>query len=369
MSEERTEQATPKRKQDARKKGQVARSFDVNSAAVLLGSIVALTFFGPGLVSRLETVMREGFARGATPDTVSAAGIADIGIWAIKSIALAGGPLILAIAAIAVLSNIAQVGLKLTPLALKPTLSKINALQGLKRLFGKNAAVEGLKALAKAVVIGFAAWLALRPRLEELAALTGASPRELFAVLVLAVRDLAWRVGLALVVLAAVDWAWQRYSHRKQLRMTKEEVRQEHKQQDTPPELKRALRRRQFEMSRTRMLAEVLTADVVVVNPTHYAAALRYDGSTAAPQLVAKGVDHLAAAIREKAKEARVPIVSNPPLARTLYAEVELNAQIPEGLFTAVAEVLAFVYRTAGRRRRTLKQNRRTPMKRTHAVG
>jgi flagellar biosynthesis protein FlhB len=117
------------------------------------------------------------------------------------------------------------------------------------------------------------------------------------------------------------------------------------------------------------MLAEVLNADVVVVNPTHYAAALHYDGSTAAPQLVAKGVDHLAAAIREKAKEARVPIVSNPPLARTLYAEVELNAQIPEGLFTAVAEVLAFVYRTAGRRRRTLKQSRRPPMTRRHAVG
>jgi flagellar biosynthesis protein FlhB len=170
-------------------------------------------------------------------------------------------------------------------------------------------------------------------------------------------------------VIAAADWAWQRRRHKTGMKMTKEEVRQEAKQADVPPEVKRKMKARQFELSRSRMLAEVLTADVVVVNPTHYAAALRYDGSTAAPQLVAKGVDHLAAAIREKAREARVPIVANPPLARTLYAEVELNAQIPEGLFTAVAEVLAFVFRTAGRRRRTLKQNRTRPMKRTHAVG
>ena len=336
---------------------------------MLLGSTLALMAFGPGLVRRLENVMREGFARGATPDAVSSHNIMDIGIWGLKSVALAGGPLILTVAAIAVLANIAQVGLKLTPLAMKPSLSKINPLQGMKRLFGKNALVEGLKATAKALLIGVAAWLALRPRMEELAALTGASPRELFAVVVAAVRDLAWRVGLVLVFLAALDWSWQRYSNRKQMRMTKEEVKQEFKQQDLPPELKRAQRRRQMEMSRSRMLAEVLTADVVVVNPTHYAAALRYDGSTAAPQLVAKGVDHLAAAIRERAKEARVPIVSNPPLARTLYAEVELNAQIPEGLFTAVAEVLAFVFRTAGKRRRTLKQSRRPPMNRRHAVG
>jgi flagellar biosynthetic protein FlhB len=325
--------------------------------------------FGPAMVRKLEEVLEQGIARGATPDAASAAGISDLMMWGLKSVAVAGGPLILAIAAIAVVTNVAQVGLKLTPLAMKPSLSKINPLQGMKRMVSKNAAVEALKATVKAFVIIGAAYLALKPRIGELAALTGASPRELFAVLVIMVRDLALRVGGAMILIAVADWAWQRYSHKKQLRMTKEEVKQEYKQQDLNPEVKGQIKRRQLEMSRSRMLAEVLTADVVVVNPTHYAAALRYDGSTAAPQLVAKGVDHLAAAIRERAKEARVPIVANPPLARTLYAEVELNAQIPEGLFTAVAEVLAFVYRTAGRRRRTLKHSRRPPMNRRHAVG
>ena len=336
---------------------------------MLLGSTAALMVLGPPMVRKLQEILREGITRGGTPDAASAAGIADLTMWTVRSVALAGGPLILAIAGIALLANVAQVGIRLTPVAMKPSFSKINPMQGLKRMFGKNAAVETLKAALKTVVIGGAAYFALRPRVEELAALTGASPTELFQVLVLAIRDLALRVGGALVVLAAADWAWQRRTHNQQMRMTKEEVRQEFKQQDLPPEVKSQQRKRQMEMSRSRMLAEVLTADVVVVNPTHYAAALRYDGSTAAPQLVAKGVDHLAAAIRERAKEAKVPIVANPPLARTLYAEVELNAQIPDGLFTAVAEVLAFVYRTAGRRRRTLKHSRRTPMNRRHAVG
>jgi flagellar biosynthetic protein FlhB len=369
VSDEKTEDATPKRKHEARRRGQVARSMDVNVAATLFASVAVLAMFGPALVRHLEDVLREGIARAGTPDTLTAEGIADLTIWGVKSLVVAGAPIMLAIAAVGVAVNVAQVGLKLTPVALQPSFSKINPLQGVKRLFGKNAMVEALKAIAKCAVIGFAAYLALKPRIGELAALTGASPHDLLVLLASMVRDLAFRIGGALVLIAAADYAWQRRRHNRELRMTKEELRQEYKQSDLPPEVKRNLRKRQMEMTRSRMLAEVLSADVVVVNPTHYAAALRYDGTTAAPQLVAKGVDHLAAAIREKAREARVPIVANPPLARMLYAEVELNAQIPEGMFTAVAEVLAFVYRTAGRRRKALKQNRTRPMKRRHAVG
>jgi flagellar biosynthetic protein FlhB len=369
LSAERTEDATPKRKQEARRQGQVAKSADVNAAAVLFASTAALIMFGPKLVAQMEDVLREGIERAGTPDAASAEGIADLTMWGVKSLTLAAGPIMLTVLAAGVLANVAQVGLRLTPVAMKPSLSKINPLQGLKRLFGKNAAVEAGKAIAKSVLIGFAAYLALKPRIEDIVGLTGASPGQFLSLLAVAMRDLALRVGGALALIAVADWAWQRRRHKTGMKMTKEEVRQESKQSDLPPEVKRKMKMRQFELSRSRMLAEVLTADVVVVNPTHYAAALRYDGSTAAPQLVAKGVDHLAAAIREKAREARVPIVANPPLARTLYAEVELNAQIPEGMFTTVAEVLAFVYRTAGRRRRTLKQNRTRPMKTRHAVG
>jgi flagellar biosynthetic protein FlhB len=151
-------------------------------------------------------------------------------------------------------------------------------------------------------------------------------------------------------LIAAADYAWQRRRHEKSLKMSKEEVKQEARQQDIAPEVRGAIKRKQFELARKRMLADVPTADVVVTNPTHYAVALRYDGTRAAPQVVAKGVDVVAAAIRRVAEEHGVPLLANPPLARALYREVDLGSEIPETFFAAVAEVLAFVYRRAGRR-------------------
>ena len=165
-------------------------------------------------------------------------------------------------------------------------------------------------------------------------------------------------------MLAIADLLWQRRKIDKSLRMTKEEVKQEGRQADIAPEVRGALRRKQFQLARRRMLAEVPTADVVVVNPTHYAAALRYDGTKPAPELVAKGVDHVAAAIRAAAEEHGVPIVTDPPLARTLYRQVDLGAQIPEELFAGVAQVLAYVYRIAGRRRHAARRRRRVALQR-----
>ena len=163
-------------------------------------------------------------------------------------------------------------------------------------------------------------------------------------------------------MLAIADLLWQRRKIDKSLRMTKEEVKQEARQADLAPEVRGAIRRKQFQLARRRMLAEVPTADVVVVNPTHYAAALRYDGTKPAPELVAKGVDHVAAAIRAAAEEYGVPIVTDPPLARTLYRQVELGAQIPDELFAGVAQVLAYVYRVAGRRRHAARRRRRVAL-------
>jgi flagellar biosynthetic protein FlhB len=212
-------------------------------------------------------------------------------------------------------------------------------------------------------VIGAVAFFSVWPRMSTLSGFTGLPPAALVHEIGSAVRDLAIRVTAAFALLALADYAWQRRRHENQLKMTKEQVKQEMRQADLPPEVKRNIKRRQFEAARKRMLAAVPTADVVVVNPTHFAVALRYDGSTTAPEVVAKGADLVAAAIRNLANEHEVPVVSNPPLARALYREVEVGQQIPEGLFQAVAEVLAFVYRTARRHRRPdLKRRSKTPM-------
>jgi len=157
---------------------------------------------------------------------------------------------------------------------------------------------------------------------------------------------------VAFLLIGIIDFTWQRYQHEKSLKMTKEEVRQESRQSDLAPEVRGAIRRRQFARARQRMIADVATADVVVTNPTHFAVALRYDGSRPAPEMVAKGVDLVAAAIRKAAEDAGVPVLQNPPLARALHKEVEIGQMIPDSFFAAVAEVLAFVYRTARRRRK-----------------
>ena len=159
---------------------------------------------------------------------------------------------------------------------------------------------------------------------------------------------IATRAVLALLVIAALDFAWQRYRHEKSLRMSKQEVKQEARQSDVAPEVRSQIRRRQLEAARRRMMADVPTADVVVTNPTHFAVALRYDGKKPAPEVVARGADLVAAAIREIAREHGVPVLSNPPLARALYHDVEIGQMIPDRFFAAVAEVLAFVYRTVG---------------------
>ncbi|MDX6562293.1 MAG: flagellar biosynthesis protein FlhB, partial [Gaiellales bacterium] len=179
----------------------------------------------------------------------------------------------------------------------------------------------------------------------------GMPPGRLLTTLAHTILALVLRVGAALVLVAAADYAWQRRKHEKSLKMTRDEVRREAKESDLGPEMKGQMRRRQSELARRRMLADVPTADVVIVNPTHYAVALRYDGTRPAPELVAKGVDNVALTIRRVAEEAGVTIVHEAPLARALYRDVELGAQIPEELFAAVAQVLAFVLRAAGRLR------------------
>ena len=356
--DDRTEKATPKRRGEARSRGQVAKSPDLNSISGLVAAFAALMIGGPRMVSQLEALVTQGLAQSGNTQLATKAGIGSLTMWGLRAFGVAVAPVVIAAGIAGLLVNVAQVRLKVSFTPFKPTLSKLNPGAGLRRLFGPSGLVEAGKALVKLVVVGGTAFLAVWPKLPSLGALVGIPPSALLSQIGGQVVSIVFRVAGVLFALAIADLLWQRRKIEKSLRMTKEEVKQEGRQADIAPEVRSALRRKQFQLARRRMLAEVPTADVVVVNPTHYAAALRYDGSKPAPELVAKGVDHVAAAIRAAAEEHGVPIVSDPPLARTLYRQVDLGEQIPEELFAGVAQVLAYVYRIAGRRRHAARRQR-----------
>lgn len=348
---EKTEKATPKKRDDARKKGQVARSMDVNGAVVLLAGLGVLAATAPMTMSRMQDSMRHLLTLISTPSVVSHDGLAplfgELGIV----LGLVVGPIAGGCLLAGVLASVAQVKWKPSAQAIKPSPSKINPISGAKNIFGKKALFEAVKSVAKVSVVGAVVYSIVTPQLDDLAALVGMPPAQVVGELARQVLELGLKACAAYVVIAAADYAYQKHSTEKQLKMTKDEVKQEHKQQEMSAEIRGARKRRQMEGARARMMQDVPEADVIVTNPTHYAVALKYDAEKAAPVVVAKGKDLIAAKIRRIGAEAGVPIVPDPPLARSLHASVEVGRMIPEELYQAVAQLLAFVYRTAGHRR------------------
>ena len=347
---DKTEKATPKRRAEARRKGQVARSADLAGAVVLLAALGALAAFGPSIAAGLEGAMKESLARISHPDQVSAAGLGTLLGSAGLAVLVAVAPVAIACLLAGLAVNVAQVWFRISPEGLRPDPKRLNPIQGAKNIFGTNALAETVKSSSKVAIVGAIAALALLPNLTSLAAMVGIEPPALGEEIAGRAATIAWLAAAAYLLIAVADVFWQRHRLDKQLRMDKEEVKREQKEESISPELRSALRRRQTQMSRGRMMAAVLGADVVVANPTHFAAALKYDGSRPAPVLVAKGQDLIALEIRRVAEQHGVPVVENPPLARTLFKTVALDAEIPEHLYRAIAELLAFVYRTARRR-------------------
>ena len=351
---EKTEKATPKRRDEARKKGQVAKSQDLNGAIVLLASLMSLSALGPAAWRHMRDAMTNSLTLISTPDVIGQQGFGKVLSSAMTDAALAVLPIAMVCMVAGVVTGVLQVGWKPSGGALKPDFKKIDPMKGAKNLFGMHFLFETVKTVLKFAAVGAIAAIALLGQLEELASLVGLSPDELLARGAQTSIGIAQKAGMAYLVIAAADFMWQRYRHEKSLKMDKEEIKQEFKQQTVSPEVRSAMRRRQMQAARARMMADVPGADVVVTNPTHYAVALRYDGQSAAPVVVAKGKDLIAARIRAIAAEHGVPVISNPPLARSLHATVEVDQEIPEELFGAVAQLLAFVYRTAGRRRQSV---------------
>jgi flagellar biosynthesis protein FlhB len=350
MAENKTEKATPKKRQEARQKGQVARSQDVNGAVVLMASILALSAFGPGIVRRIQEAMVGVLAFVKSPDVVDREGVTELFMTVGQHVALASAPVMAVCALAGIVANVGQIGFKPSSKALKPDFKKLNPLTGAKNLFGVNALVETGKNILKIGAVGGIVALAVFPRLEELAALVGMPAQALLPMMATTVLRVAqWAAG-AYLAIAAIDLFYQRHRFEKSLKMDKEEVKQEYKQQELPSEVKGAQKRRAMELARARMMDAVPTADVVVTNPTHYSVALKYDSGNPAPVVVAKGTDHLALRIRREAATHGVAVVPDPPLARALYAAVDVGRMIPEELFQGVAQLLAYVYNVAGRR-------------------
>jgi flagellar biosynthetic protein FlhB len=347
---EKTEKATPKRRDEARAKGTVAKSADLNGALILAGGIFVLTLWGPHMFDEMERSMRGTLAMIATPNVVTGRGLGAIFSSSAKTVVMAVAPVAFACMVVGVVVNVMQVKWKPSTKTIKPDPKKLNPISGAKNLFGPNMLFETGKNVVKVSIVGAIVAYAVIPKLGELAGLVGLPPGDLMRQLVMNVLGIAKRAAVAYLMIGIVDYIYQRWRTEKGMKMDKNEVKEEQKSFAPPAEVRAAMKQRQREVARARMMSAVPEADVVVTNPTHYAVALKYDGDKAAPEVVAKGKDLIAAQIRKIAGENDVPVISDPPLARSLHASVEVGRQIPEELYAGVAQLLAFVYRVANRR-------------------
>ncbi len=343
--QERTEHPTPKRLEEARKKGQVPRSVDLSTATVLLVAGGALRVFGGGIGSALAGVMRSALSLDYDPTLDPRLAITTAAAELLHAL-IACAPVFGLTMVAALAAPLALGGWNLSFEALAPDFSRLDPVSGFGRVFSVRALVELGKALAKVAVVGTAAYLVLRDEAPRFLALGSEPLAVALAQAVALASDALLIMAGTLGLIAAIDVPWQLFQHNKQLRMTREEIREEMKESDGSPENKMRVRRVQRELLRRRMMHEVPKADVVVTNPTHFAVALRYDESRMrAPRVVAKGADLIAARIREIATEHAVPIFEAPPLARALYHNVEIGGEIPGQLYVAVAQILTYIYR------------------------
>jgi len=341
---EKTEAASPRRLEKAREEGQIARSRELGTFLLLAAGVAGLWVGAPFLYRGLTEVVRSGLAFDARAGRDTAVMLAQAGQGAYESVSILL-PLFGLLAVVAVFSNVAIGGLVLTTKPLEPNFGKLNPISGIKRIFSSQTLVELLKAIAKALLVGgVSAWVLWHYHDEMLSLSHVAISAALTKALTLVALCCALIVA-SLLLVVLLDVPWQIWSHLKKLRMSKEDVRQEHKESDGDPHVKARIRQQQRSMARQRMMSEVPKADVVVTNPTHYAVALRYaEGQLGAPRVIAKGTGLVAANIRSVAAEHRIPTLEAPPLARALYQHVELGHEIPVALYTAVAEVLAWVF-------------------------
>jgi len=343
-SGEKTEEPTAKKLSDARKKGQIARSKDLGTMFVLVGSAFALMLMGDSLVDALSTTMKRLFtlSRRETMDVHAIFSVVNDGIGNVVFPMLA---IFFIIVIAAFIGNTMLGGMSFSWEAMAPKASKLSPFAGFKRMFGVQAGVELIKSILKFFVVFIVAYLLLYGLFEQILGLSLEAIPQNFGHAVTMLLWMFLALALSIGIIVAIDAPYQVWNHTRQLKMTKQEIKDEHKSTEGNPEIKGRIRQTQYEMSQRRMMGEVPDSDVVITNPTHYSVALKYDPTEGgAPKLIAKGIDEMAMHIRTIAKEHNVEIIQSPALARSLYYTAEVEQDIPEELYAAVAQVLAFIF-------------------------
>lgn len=343
--EEKTEEATPKKKSEARKKGQVARSKDVGLAITMVTCTLVILLLSSMIVGNLKDTMIYFLQSGMLQD-INEMSIKSIVITILLKAGLCILPVVIPIMIAGIVASLMQTGFLLTGEPLKPKFSKLNPISGFKNMFSKKSFVDLLKNLAVVTVIGFIGFLYVRDNYDKILQISNTYLPSLGGQVQDLVVGIFFQVSLVLVIIAAADYFVQFRFHQKDLRMTKQEIKEEYKQMEGDPQIKSKIKQKQREMATRRMMASVADATVVITNPTHLSIALKYEeGNNEAPKVVAKGADLVALKIKEVAKENDVPIMENKPLARMIYEQVDIDREVLQEMYQAVAEILAMVYK------------------------
>jgi flagellar biosynthesis protein FlhB len=350
--ESRTEEASPRRLQEARDKGDVAKSGELSQVCALAGAFAAVAFGGEMVARNLAQALVPFIAH---PETITVHGAA--GSQLAWQVMMAGAPALLVVFGVTMAAgvggNVIQHGFLFAPSKLSPDFSRLSPAKGFERIFGIDGLMNFLRSALKILLTGAVAWWVLAPKAQELPALVGIPPTSVLGYSAGLFRSLMFAILSLLALGALLDFLWQRQRFMARMRMTKEEQKEDHRQTEGDPRIKARQRQLRVERARRRMIQAVPKATVVVVNPTHYAVALRYEqGKTPAPECVAKGVDEVALRIRQVAEEHKVPIIEDPPLARALYSTVEVDQIIPRQHYEAVAKIVGFILAAKRPRRR-----------------
>ncbi|AEF94630.1 flagellar biosynthetic protein FlhB [Desulfotomaculum nigrificans CO-1-SRB] len=349
-SQEKTEQATPRRLQEARRKGQVPKSADLNGALLLLAAGIFALMAKDSLISHTQRAFF-GYFNNLVVRRPQDSQLVEYLIDFTVNIFASFMPFFLILMVVAVGANMAQVGFLFAPEVILPKLEHLNPINGLKRIFSGRSLFELVKSILKVILVGWVIYAAVKGEFTNLLAIFQSPPQTMLdQVLTVALKVIIWGT-VAYLALSILDLMYQRYAFQKQMRMSKQEVKEEYKQTEGDPQIKGWLRRRQRQLLMNLVRKEVPQATVVVTNPTHYAVALKYERDMDAPVVVAKGVDLLAKQIREVAREHDIPVIENVEVARFLYAHVEIGQAIPVEMYQAVAEILAMVYRLKAKQR------------------
>lgn len=348
----KTEEASPKRLRDSRKKGQVAKSGDLNSAVSFLAFALLLTGLGESLFSNSFEMVRSTLRTGPGA-SLSAGNAGSILVKSAIQFFVIFMPFGLLAVVVGIVTNLAQVGFLFTAEPLKPDFKRLNPLEGFKNIFSSKSLFNLFKSILKLVIVTVITVNGLKKVMVPIMNAGQMGMEKLFPFFIDIVRTLSINIATLMIVLGIVDFIFQKRDYRKNLMMTKQEIKEEYKQMEGDPKIKSARQQRQRELSMARTMQHVETASVIIVNPTHLSIALKYElGKDQAPMVVAKGVDHMALKIREKAKEKGIPVIEDIPLARSMYYKVEPGSFVPIELYQAVAEILALVYQMENSRKK-----------------